>query len=171
MEYESGMLLEGKYALLQLLDEGGMSWIWLARHEFLDAPVVVKILKPHANSAAEARSEGRIAARLRHPSIVAVFDSGRTSSGDSFLVMEHLSGSPLSEVLKRDHRLPARPAVELLLPVLEALSFCHTQGVVHRDLKPGNIFFAREHATTRAKLLDFGVAMLLRTARELPELA
>lgn len=164
------MLLEGKYRLSRLLDEGGMSWVWLAHHERLDMPVAVKILKSSAQQPSNALGEGRLVARLRHPAIVTVFDAGQTPAGDQFLVLEYLAGSSLSDVLDRDGRLAPHAAVGLLLPILDALSFCHAHGVLHRDLKPGNIFLARERNVTIPKLLDFGVAQPLCATAGLTEL-
>jgi serine/threonine-protein kinase len=168
-KYRSGTLIGDKYRLLRTLGEGAMGWVWLARHIALGAPVALKIVKP--DTASDPLHEARTTAGLHHPSIVSVFDSGCTQLGDPFFVMEHLDGQTLAEVLDRDGPLPATAAASLLLPVLDALEFCHERGVVHRNLKPSNIFLARLRGRTQAKLLDFGIAKPLTSPRGRPVLA
>jgi eukaryotic-like serine/threonine-protein kinase len=162
--HQNGTLIDGRYRLLRLLGEGGMGCVWLAQHVGLDAPVALKLLKPdarHEVGAAPAEdliAEAHITAQIRHPAVVSIFDSGYTACGDPFLAMEYLEGRVLADVLRDEGPIPASAAVQLMLPVVDALSLCHELGFVHRDVTPGNIFLARERGRTRTKLLDFGVA-------------
>jgi serine/threonine-protein kinase len=158
-------VIAGKYRLETLLGEGGMGSIWRAFNLQLEIPVAIKLLRPGPNSeelSERLRVEARAAAKLAHPSIVRVFDIGEAESGEPFIVMELLNGESLGEVLERGV-LPAVNAVQLLLPIAEALSLAHSRGVVHRDLKPDNIFLAREGDALQPKLLDFGIAKVTST--------
>jgi serine/threonine protein kinase len=165
--YHSGLLLNGRYRLMHRLDEGGMSWVWLGQHLALDIPVAIKIIKSLPGiSLEQGLREARITAGLRHAAVVTVLDSGCTEFGDAFVVMELLEGRSLASALANGDRMPARAAVALLWPVIDALLLCHRRGIVHRDIKPANVFLAHEHGRTRAKLLDFGVAQHLASRYE-----
>jgi eukaryotic-like serine/threonine-protein kinase len=155
-----GRVIARKYRLESLLGEGGMGAVWRAFNLQLEVPVALKLLRSDLASTdlgERLRVEARAAAKLVHPSIVRVFDIGESESGEPFIVMELLSGESLSELLLRGS-LPAVSAVQLLLPIAEALSLAHSRGVVHRDLKPDNIFLANEGSVLQPKLLDFGIA-------------
>ena len=161
-----GSLVAGKYRLESLLGQGGMGSVWRAFNVQLDVPVAIKLLR--ADVAAtdlgeRLRVEARAAAKLVHPSIVRVFDIGESESGDPFIVMELLSGESLGTLLERG-ALPAVKAVQLLLPIAEALSLAHSRGVVHRDIKPDNIFIASQGNAVQPKLVDFGIAKVTSTA-------
>lgn len=170
--YRSGLVIAGRYRLLRRLEEGGMSWVWLAHHIALDVPIAIKIAKPVSRKAREyARREGRLTAALHHPSIVTVLDTGETEWGDPFVVMEHLDGCSLADALTHERRMSARDAVRLMLPVLDALALCHERGILHGDVKPANVFLAREQGRTRAKLLDFGIARDLSSREPVTELS
>ena len=168
---QRGTVLAGKYRLEVLLGEGGMGVVWSAYHLELQLPVAIKLLKSGQNMllAERLRREARAAARLVHPSIVRVFDIGLTELGDPFIVMELLTGEALAEVLAHG-RLTSVGAVQLLLPVAEALVLAHTRGVVHRDLKPGNVFLSSDGQQLQPKLLDFGIAKLEHAPALLPKL-
>lgn len=152
--------IAGKYRLLRLLAEGGMGHVWIAQHLMLDRLVALKIIKPEATAVDRAlTAEARTLAHLEHPSIVRVHDCGTTGLGHPFLVMELLPGISLREALASTHRMPATRVVQLMAPLLDALEYCHKQGYVHRDLKPGNIFLRHLGEQTIPVLLDFGVAL------------
>jgi eukaryotic-like serine/threonine-protein kinase len=158
-------VIAGKYRLECLLGEGGMGSIWRAFNLHLEVPVAIKLLRPGLNSdelGERLRVEARAAAKLVHPSIVRVFDIGEAESGEPFIVMELLNGESLGDALELGP-LPAVNAVQMLLPIAEALSLAHSRGVVHRDLKPDNIFLAREGDAVQPKLLDFGIAKVTST--------
>ncbi len=158
-----GSLLAGKYRLELLLGEGGMGFVWSAYNVELELPVAIKLLRAGPKNAMVAdrlRLEARAAARLVHPSIVRVFDIAMAENGDPFIVMELLTGQSLAELLARGPLNPVR-AVQLLLPIAEGLALSHAKGVVHRDLKPDNVFVCQEGEQIQPKLLDFGIAKLV----------
>jgi serine/threonine-protein kinase len=155
-----GSVICQKYRLDSLLGEGGMGTIWRAYNLQLEVPVAIKLLRAGLNPVElgeRLRVEARAAAKLAHPGIVRVFDIGEAESGEPFIVMELLHGESLGSLLDRGP-LPASQALQLMLPIAEALALAHSRGVVHRDLKPDNIFIANEGAGVQPKLLDFGIA-------------
>ncbi|HEX2874122.1 MAG TPA: serine/threonine-protein kinase [Polyangiaceae bacterium] len=155
-----GTVIAQKYRLESQLGEGGMGTIWRAYNLQLEVPVALKLLRAGLNPAElgeRLRVEARAAAKLVHPGIVRVFDIGEAESGEPFIVMELLQGESLGATLERGP-LSAKDALQLMLPICEALALAHSRGVVHRDLKPDNIFVAAEGARLQPKLLDFGIA-------------
>jgi eukaryotic-like serine/threonine-protein kinase len=160
----SGTVLAGKYRLELQLGAGGMGVVWSAYHLELETPVAIKLLRGHDPSLAQRlKLEARAAARLAHPAILRVFDVAETDEGDPFIVMDLLSGETLASALARGN-VSALRAVQLLLPIADALAFAHEHGVVHRDLKPENVFLAVEGDVLQPKLLDFGIAKLTGTS-------
>jgi serine/threonine-protein kinase len=171
--YVAGEVLANKYRLERPLGEGGQGAVWLATNVVLEAAVAVKLVNGTDGKRAVADDgqredeatlrlldEARVIARLRHPAIVRVFDVDRTADGQLFVVMELLEGETLRERLDRDRRVDAHEAVRLLLPIADALASAHGQGIVHRDVKPENIFLCRVGDGLRSKLLDFGTVKL-----------
>src|ERR1041385_888239 len=159
--YAPGELIAGKYELVRPLGEGGMGSVWLARNVALESHVALKLLRAEldAEDAGERLlQEARAAARLGHRAIVRIFDFGHTPQGDPFIVMELLEGETIAALLAARGRIAPAKAVQMLLPVLDALAVAHTRGIVHRDLKPDNIFLARETRRTQPKIVDFGIA-------------
>jgi serine/threonine-protein kinase len=163
--YHAGRVLAQKYRLVGVLGEGGMGAVWVAENLALNTRVALKLIRAEAKSAdAEGRllTEARAAAKLGHPAIVRVFDFGKSEEGDPYIVMELLEGEALAESLQRRARAPATRAVQLLLPIADALAVAHAEGIVHRDIKPENILLARTSHGLQPKILDFGVAKLHR---------
>jgi serine/threonine-protein kinase len=164
--YAPGVVVEQKYELVRLLGEGGMGAVWVAKNLTLGVHVALKLM--HAEmlqrlpgASERMLQEARAAAAIGHPAIVQIFDFGRTRDGDPFISMELLDGEGLASVLKRRERLAPARVLQVLLPIADALSVAHRRGVVHRDLKPDNIFLARyADGRTQPKLLDFGIAKL-----------
>ena len=159
--YLPGEIVAEKYRLIRLIGEGGMGSVWVARNLALDIRVAVKLIRSDLDAPGITErllKEARTTARLRHPSIVRVFDFGRTRHGDPFIVMELLQGETLGTVLNRESRLSAPQALQLLLPVADGLAAAHAQGIVHRDLKPDNVFFTEVDDRIQPKVLDFGIA-------------
>jgi tetratricopeptide (TPR) repeat protein/predicted Ser/Thr protein kinase len=151
--------LEGRYELRGELGRGGHAQVFLAHERKHGREVVLKVLRPDVALAAGAERflrEVRIAARLAHPHILPLIDSGE-ADGLLFYVMPRIEGETLRHVLQHEGRLPAARALPLLYDVADALAHAHEQGVVHRDLKPENVLCARGHAY----LMDFGVARIL----------
>jgi serine/threonine protein kinase len=159
--YVAGEVIADKYRLINMIGEGGMGWVWVARNLALDVQVALKLIRSdiEAEGAADRLlTEARAAARLKHPGIVRVFDFGRTRRRDPFIVMELLSGENLGDIVQRDGRLAATAAVQLLLPIADALAAAHGKGIVHRDLKPDNVFLAESEGRVQPKVVDFGIA-------------
>jgi serine/threonine-protein kinase len=161
--YAPGDVIAAKYRLTHLLGEGGMGAVWAAHNVALDSPVAIKVIRGETDREAlslRLQLEARAAARLGHPAIVRVFDIGQTGKGDPFIVMELLEGESLATKLDREGRLTALEAVQLLLPIADALRAAHGKGIVHRDIKPDNVFLALEGDVMQPKLVDFGIAKL-----------
>lgn len=165
--YNPDDVVAGKYQLIRILGEGGMGSVWEARNIGLDSAVAIKLIRADLDedSASERLvQEARAAARLGHPAIVRVFDVGETHYGDPFIVMERLRGDNMGDLLGTEGRLTAVAAVQILLPIADALATAHIKGIVHRDIKPENIYLAEdENGELQPKLVDFGVAKLENT--------
>lgn len=161
-----GRVLDDKYRLDERLGEGGMGTVYRATHLLIDRPVAVKVLN-HRFVTDEAarerfRREARAAGRLRHTNAVAVTDFGQTADDTVYIVMELLEGRSLRELLALEAPLDAARAASIMLQVAAAVAAAHETGVIHRDLKPGNIFIVqRPHAPPVVKVLDFGIAKLM----------
>jgi serine/threonine protein kinase len=162
--YEEGQVLAGKYRLERLLAQGGMGSVWRARNTSLDVAVAVKVVATAADREwlrPRFMREANAAARLRHPAIVRVFDVDQTPQGDPFIVMELLEGETLTK--RMTPRLDPIEAVRLLLPIADALRVAHEGGVIHRDVKPENVFLALDGGQLQPKLLDFGIVKVDRS--------
>ena len=157
-----GTMIAGKYRIERTLGEGGMGVVVEATHAQLGNRVAIKLLRGPASTEAMIRfqREARIAAQLTSEHIAKVSDMGQTKGGDLFLVMELLEGHDLATELAQRGTLPVSEAVDWVLQACEALSEAHLAGLVHRDVKPANLFLARR---TRGrppilKVLDFGLS-------------
>jgi eukaryotic-like serine/threonine-protein kinase len=146
----------GSYEIVSILGKGGMGEVYRAKDTRLDRSVAIKVLPADLSADPERRQrferEAKLISGLSHPNICALHDVGREGSRD-FLVLEFLEGETLAERLQKGP-LPVEQAVRYAVQIAEALDAAHRQGVVHRDLKPGNVMLTR----TGAKLLDFGLA-------------
>ncbi|QVQ50454.1 serine/threonine protein kinase [Spiractinospora alimapuensis] len=158
-EERQGTLLSSRYELVELIGSGGMGEVWRANDSLLNREVAVKLL--HARHMADRvsrerfRTEGRITAVLSHPGIAQVFDYGEQDD-IAFLVMEFIPGEPLSAILDRyANGLEPPMVVDIIVQVARALGAAHARGVVHRDLKPGNLMVTGDGTV---KLTDFGIA-------------
>jgi serine/threonine-protein kinase len=155
-------ILAGRYELGEVIGHGGMSVVRRAVDRQLQRDVAVKLLRPayaaHVDSRRRFEEEARAAARISHPSVVTVFDSGEDGE-QAFLVMECLPGRTLAEVLA-DGPLPAEQVRSIAGQLLGALAAAHAVGVVHRDVKPGNVLMTPDG---KAKLADFGIAKTAET--------
>jgi tRNA A-37 threonylcarbamoyl transferase component Bud32 len=149
--------LAGRYVLEELIATGGMAEVWRARDDVLARMVAVKILRADLaddpSLSERFQREAVTAARLTHPHIVSVFDTG-VDDDTRYIVMEHFAGRSLREILEDRKALPTGESVSIMLPVLEALGFAHGHGLIHRDVKPGNILVE----DGRVKVTDFGIA-------------
>jgi serine/threonine-protein kinase len=169
----SGTML-GRYRIKGLVGTGAMGTVYEATHHELEKRVAVKVLRAnsHTDQSARARfvQEGKAIAKIQHPNVVEVFDVGQ-HEGHLYLVMEYLEGRSLGATLAEHKRLPLARAVDLLLPVCAGVACAHDAGVVHRDLKPDNIFIAKaRHGASQPRVLDFGISKVEgRGARPLTE--
>jgi eukaryotic-like serine/threonine-protein kinase len=169
---QPGELLGGKYRLERRIGEGAMGEVWMGLHVALDMPVAIKLLRSGCElpvedgmsrgtcSSLHLLREAQATAKLIHPAIVRVLDFG-ANGREPFIVFERLDGEDLRSRVERDGLMEAEQAVALLLPVVDALDTAHVRGIVHRDVKPENIFLAREESgRVQPKVLDFGIASL-----------
>jgi eukaryotic-like serine/threonine-protein kinase len=166
-ELASGREL-GSYQITRRIGSGGMGEVYEAVHTRLRKRVALKTLRQSLARSGEARArflrEGETASKLRHPNVVDITDVGE-ADGVPFLVMELLEGESLSAMVCRLGRLAVPVAVDIMLPVVDAVAVAHKNGIVHRDLKPDNIFLAQSHLhETSPKVLDFGISKVLREA-------
>jgi serine/threonine-protein kinase len=152
----------GQYRLISLLGAGGMGEVYLAEHCMLKRPCAVKLIRPEragdSQVLARFEREVRMTARLSHWNTVEIFDYGRTDDGTFFYVMEYLPGLNLEEMLDRHSPLPAERVVHLLRQACQGLREAHSIGLIHRDIKPGNLFAAQRGGVYDVvKVLDFGL--------------
>jgi CheY-like chemotaxis protein len=159
-----GAVLGGRYRLDSLIGGGSFGSVFRARHLELGHDVAVKVLGTSAGTDPEAlarfRREGASACRVQHPNVVAVLDFSVNASGVAYLVMELLEGHSLEREIETRGHLSPRRCAEVLVPVCSALAAAHAAGVVHRDVKPSNVFLHRTAAGEVPKVLDFGIAKI-----------
>jgi len=162
----SPRVLGGRYEVHRTLARGGMADVYLARDRSLDRPVAVKVLfnefATDPSFVERFRREAQSAAGLAHPNIVAVYDWG-AEDGTYFIVMEYVDGQSLADVLRSSGPLHPRRAAELAFEVAGALGFAHSRGVIHRDIKPGNVLVSSNGV---AKVTDFGIARAVSSPSE-----
>jgi len=156
----SGSVIGGRYRLEDRLGFGGMSTVHLAVDERLERRVAVKLLAEHLAEdpafVSRFQREAQAAARLVHPNIVQVFDSGRDErSAQYYIVMEYIEGSSCAEILRDEGWVEVEEAIAVIEQACEGLDYAHRHGVIHRDVKPGNLLRTREGLV---KLADFGIA-------------
>ncbi|MBX6381584.1 MAG: Stk1 family PASTA domain-containing Ser/Thr kinase [Microbispora sp.] len=161
-----GQLLDGRYRVESRIARGGMASVYLALDVRLDRTVAVKVM--HRSLAEDPQfvrrfiGEAKSVASLSHPNIVQVFDQG-TDGANVYLSMEYVPGRTLRDVLRRRGRLPAREALEMVIPVLAALGAAHQAGLIHRDVKPENVLLADDG---RVKVVDFGLARAIEATNQ-----
>jgi len=163
----SDYLLAGRYRLTDRIAAGGMGEVWRGEDELLNREVAVKLL-PTGRAGDESflarfRAEARYAASLSHPGIARVYDYGESSEfGGAYLIMELVNGDPLSAILARAGRLSADATLDIVSQAARALDAAHQAGIVHRDIKPGNLLVAAGGTT---KITDFGIATAVAAAQ------
>jgi serine/threonine-protein kinase len=168
-EVAVGTVIAGKYRLDARLGSGGMGTVWSCTHVSLGERMAVKIVSTSTARSQEIRArfarEARASAKLKSRFTVRVFDSGELPYGTPYIVMEYLEGETLSQHLRRVGRLPIADTVHILSQVARGLELAHEAGLVHRDIKPDNIFLAHTPDDgVVAKVFDFGVVKLLENA-------
>lgn len=153
-----GSLIAGRYRVDHQIGEGGVALVYRGTDQTLDRRVAIKVLRPELSDrqdvVARFRREAHAAAKLNHPNIVQIYDTG-VDDGRYYIVMEYLPELNLKEIIKRYAPLPLDKVVEVGTACCDALSYAHRQGLVHRDVKPANVLFTDDG---RAKLSDFGIA-------------
>jgi serine/threonine-protein kinase len=158
MSQSTPQVFSGRYEILRHLARGGMAEVYLAHDLMLDRPVALKVLFPELstdrNFVERFRREAQAAANLSHPNIVSIYDWGE-EEGTYFIVMEYIEGRTLGQIIRGEGPLLADRAAEIGADVAAALAFAHRSGVVHRDVKPGNVLIS---PTGQVKVTDFGIA-------------
>ena len=169
MRPQPGDLINGKYRLIRLIGDGGMGSVFEARHEYLGTVVALKFLHSELASrpglVARFLREARLSASIKSDHIARVSDVDQAGDGAAYLVMELLEGQSLRGLLDREGRLAPSVALDYTLQMLDGLEAAHAIGVVHRDLKPDNVFIVNTPKGPLIKLLDFGIAKLTKLER------
>ncbi|HET9933150.1 MAG TPA: protein kinase [Polyangiaceae bacterium] len=160
---KAGSVLSGKYRLVSILGQGGMGSVWRAEHLALRAPVAVKLLAPAFEARPETwarfHREAQSAANLRSPHVVQILDHGVDQETQTpFIAMELMEGESLAERLSRVGRLSPEDTLKVITHTARALTRAHDAGILHRDLKPGNLFIVHNDDDEIVKVLDFGLA-------------
>ena len=162
---EIGQVLGGRYRLVELLGTGGMATIYRATDTGLGRDVALKLLRPEylrdPDFSSRFRQEAQAAASLSHPNIVTVYDYGEDPSGP-YIVMELIDGEDLATILRRSGTLPPRQVARIGAGVARALAAAHARGLVHRDIKPGNVLIGTDG---QVKVVDFGIARAIAEAQ------
>lgn len=163
---QPGMIVGGKYRLVERIGEGGMGFVWRAEHAALGRPFAIKFVLSNQSAEAESRffREAKIAAQIRHRHVVAITDFGTSEEGAPYLVMELLDGESLLDRISRPPAISVPELVELAAGALSGLEAVHAAGIVHRDIKPGNVFLVHEGDDVVAKILDFGTSRVTEGA-------
>jgi eukaryotic-like serine/threonine-protein kinase len=159
-----GAVVRERYRLERQLGQGGMGFVWSATELTSGRSVAMKFLRSTVNGHIEMRRrllrEARAAGAVNHPNVVEVEEVFELDDGTPVLVMALLHGETLRCRLKREENLSIEACAEVLLPVVSAVGTAHALGVIHRDLKPDNVFLCKEDDHERVKILDFGIAKL-----------
>jgi serine/threonine protein kinase len=166
-DFVAGAMIDGKYKILSLIGKGGMGAVFKVHHVLLQKDMALKTFRsqcPNHDTWQRFQREARAIAKLKHQNIVEVFDFGIARSTLPYYTMELLEGESLAERLSRAGRIDPPRALHIFLEAAEALAYAHRQQIVHRDIKPGNIFLRRESeaigAPSHVKIVDFGIAKL-----------
>ena len=170
MKPDQGLILGGRYTLTERIAMGGMGEVWAAHDSALDRTVAVKVLREEFTGDKDflrrLRAEARNSAALRHPNIAQMHDYGE-QDGTGYLVMEMVRGESLADWLERQAIIPALDLLPIITDTARGLEHAHHSGVVHRDIKPGNILLQRASLNVRptaAKITDFGVSIAVNQA-------
>jgi serine/threonine-protein kinase len=158
-------VIAGRYRIITRLGSGGMGLVFLAEQLGVGKKVALKFLDPEPNDDSRVQRflrEAKVGIAVQHPNATQVLDLGRDEDQRLFVAFEHVEGEDVRDVLKREGRLPFKEARDVTLQVAQVLAFAHERGIVHRDIKPENLRMRRDLGSTHVKLLDFGIARLLK---------
>jgi serine/threonine-protein kinase len=157
-----GTTLMNRYEVTRKIGEGGMGVVYEARHILIGKRVAIKVLldkyAQKADIVARLQQEARLASSIGHEHIIDITDFGETSDGRTFVVMEYLEGESLAQLLTRDGPLSPARVITIARQVASALAAAHGKGVIHRDVKPENVFLVRRSGRDFAKVVDFGIS-------------
>lgn len=160
-----GKALSSEYQIIELIGTGGWSRVYKAKRNSQDDYVAIKVLHSHLlfdqESVSRFEREAKSQAGLSHPNICRVFDYNRLDTGQPYIVMEYLDGESLSAILRRKGKVEPSVAVPIFAECCRGLKAAHDQGIVHRDVKPANIFMIETQSGKQIKLLDFGMAKII----------
>ena len=167
LRQEREPLVAGKYRLEKIIGQGGMGRIYLAHQAHLDRKVAIKLMIAAADQDATERfkEEASVTAKLSHPNTIRIFDFGVMEADVFYLVMEYIQGANIKQQLRKQGAIPPMIAAKLISDVCGALAEAHEKGIVHRDIKPGNIMMVEHREGVSAKLLDFGLVKSLNGSR------
>ncbi|HEY8946301.1 MAG TPA: serine/threonine-protein kinase [Polyangiaceae bacterium] len=160
-----GTLVVGRYHVIRVLGEGGMGRVYLAEHAAIKKAVALKVLRDEFTNRGDIVSrfqqEAISASRIKHPNVLEIFDFGKLDSGSFFLAMELLEGRDLAQELRRLRTIDFMTGMRIALQICSGLAAAHARGVVHRDMKPDNVFLQQgSNGDLSVKIVDFGIAQL-----------
>ncbi len=169
MALQEGDIIHSRYRLLRLIGTGTSGAVWAARNELIERDVALKIMEPEVMSDKVLLhrffNEAKAIGRVKHPSIVGIFDLGQAEDGSPFLVLELLDGEPLNTRIQREGCIEPETLTDVCAGVARALDLAHQQSIIHRDMKPANIFLHRTSTGgLRGKILDFGISKVLTSS-------
>lgn len=170
-----GQVIADRYQILEVLGQGGIGVVYKAKHTLMDRIVAFKMLKKETladeRSVQRFQQEAKAMCSLNHPNVVSVFDFGVTSSGSAFLVMDFLDGIDLDSLVQENGYLEPDEVVCIFVQICDALTHAHSHGIIHRDIKPGNVIILNPGTNAQVKLVDFGMAKFQpREGREMQAL-
>jgi DNA-binding response OmpR family regulator/tRNA A-37 threonylcarbamoyl transferase component Bud32 len=162
-----GRVLDGKYEIIKAIGGGASGQVYKARHRMMNTVVAVKVLAPQLSMQPELvrrfEREARAASILRHPNVLIVHDLGLTEESQPYMVMEYLNGYSLAELLEQNGKLSVADSLEIVAQICRGIGKAHEEGLIHRDLKPGNIMLVADgEQTFNIKIVDFGLAKSTR---------
>ncbi|MBZ0185183.1 MAG: protein kinase, partial [Candidatus Obscuribacterales bacterium] len=170
-----GYIIDRKYEIVSVIGHGGMGVVYKVRHLILNHHFAIKVLHPYLASDSRNKRrfqrEAQAASRLTHPNLATVFDWDLLEDGRPYLVMYYIEGVKLCDLIINNDAVPLAIWISIFTQICDALAHAHDQGVIHRDLKPGNIILSKSGSTAHfVKIVDFGIAKLLYEGSESKEL-
>ncbi|MBS1998875.1 MAG: serine/threonine protein kinase, partial [Cyanobacteria bacterium SZAS LIN-2] len=167
-DFAPGDIIDGDYEVLSFIGAGGMGSVYRVRHRIMNTEYALKTLR--ADQVTEVawrrfQNEAQAIARMNHPNVVAIYNLGLHNKTVPYYVMDLLSGSTLADILQTRHQLPVVEALPIFIEACAGIGYAHKKGIVHRDIKPGNIVVLEKPDATGAKIkiVDFGIAKLSHT--------